>query len=84
MIQQSTNPVIATFFDREGGWIAEPPVRKTPLEDFVTVIPEIEERTLFLRFIRKILTWEPVARATSSELAEDEWLTAPFRAAGIL
>ena len=32
---------------------------------------------MFLRFIRKILTWDPEVRATSNELIQDEWLMSP-------
>lgn len=84
MIQQSTNPVIATFFDQEGEWIAEPPIRETHFEEFVTVIQPGEEKTQFLNFIKKILTWDPARRANSAELFEDEWLTAPLKATGVL
>nr|POE56215.1 putative serine/threonine-protein kinase dyrk2 [Quercus suber] len=84
MIQKSANPVIATFFDEKGTWIADPPIQKTSFEDFVTVIEPGEEKTLFLNFIRKIFTWDPRSRANSAELFEDEWLTAPFKVMGIL
>ena len=60
-----------------GNWISEPPITQTSLEDFVTVIPPGEERDMFLRFIRKILTWDPEVRATSNELIQDEWLMSP-------
>lgn len=84
MIRQSANPIIATFFDEEGGWIAEPPIPTTCFEDFVTVIPPGEEKTQFLQFIRKILTWDPAQRANSAELFGDEWLVAPFKTTGVL
>lgn len=32
---------------------------------------------MFLRFIRKLLTWDPEVRATSNELILDEWLMTP-------
>lgn len=32
---------------------------------------------MFLRFIRKILTWDPEVRATSNELIQDEWRMSP-------
>ena len=32
---------------------------------------------MFLKFIRKILTWDPEVRATSSEIIQDEWLMKP-------
>ncbi|KAJ5956260.1 protein kinase [Penicillium viridicatum] len=42
-----------------GNWVSELPIPKTSLEDFVTTIPPGEEKDQFLRFIRKILTWDP-------------------------
>lgn len=32
---------------------------------------------MFLRFIRKVLTWDPEVRATSNELILDDWLMRP-------
>ncbi|KAJ5796120.1 protein kinase [Penicillium psychrosexuale] len=61
-----------------GNWISEPPIPKTSLEDFVTTIPPGEEKDQFLRFIRKILTWDPEVRATANEIIPDEWLMRPF------
>jgi len=60
-----------------GNWISEPPIPKTSFEDFVTNIPPGEEKDMFLRFIRKMLTWDPEVRATSSEIIQDEWLMKP-------
>ncbi|KKZ61113.1 hypothetical protein EMCG_04258 [[Emmonsia] crescens] len=72
IIRQS--PLFSTYFDAEGNWISEPPIPKTSLEDFVTRIPPGEEKDLFLRFIRKILTWDQKVRATSYDLVLDDWL----------
>lgn len=33
-----------------------------------------EDRQLFLRFVRKMLLWEPEKRSSARELAEDEWV----------
>ncbi|KAM3417750.1 hypothetical protein BST61_g5981 [Cercospora zeina] len=77
MIQESRNPVVATLFDEEGQWTAVSPIPESSLEDFVTVLPPAEKAEL-LRFIRRILTWDPAQRATSAELFEDEWLKGPF------
>lgn len=33
-----------------------------------------EDRECFLRFMRKMLQWEPEARSCARELAEDEWI----------
>ena len=57
--------------------MAECPIPQTSLEEFVTVIPPGEEKEVFLRFIRKMLTWDPEPRAPANELFEDEWLMRP-------
>ncbi|KZN92551.1 Serine/threonine-protein kinase [Penicillium chrysogenum] len=76
IIQNS--PLFSTYFDAQGNWVSEVPVPKTSLEDFVTTIPPGEEKDQFLRFIRKVLTWDPEVRATSNEIIPDEWLMRPF------
>ncbi|KAL4892650.1 protein kinase [Aspergillus ambiguus] len=78
IIQQS--PLFSTYFDADWNWISEPPVPKTSLEDFVTTIPPGEEKDQFMRFIQKILTWDPEVRATSNEIIPDEWLMMPVEA----
>ncbi|KAH7392021.1 kinase-like domain-containing protein [Phaeosphaeria sp. MPI-PUGE-AT-0046c] len=45
----------------------------TPLEERATCL-EGEERVCFLRFMRKMLQWEPEKRSSARELAEDEWI----------
>ncbi len=47
------------------------------MEEFVATITPGEEKAKFLRFIRKMLTWDADARGTSDDLAEDEWLMTP-------
>ncbi|KAH8429436.1 uncharacterized protein LDX57_007099 [Aspergillus melleus] len=77
MIQNS--PLFSTYFDEKGNWIlSEASIPKTSFEDFVTTIPPGEEKDLFLKFIRKMLAWDPEARATANEIIEDEWLQRPF------
>jgi serine/threonine-protein kinase SRPK3 len=44
-----------------------------PLEDRETNL-ESKERECFLRFMRKMLQWEPQKRSSARELAEDEWI----------
>ena len=44
-----------------------------PLEERITVLGG-EDRDLFLRFMRKMLQWEPEKRSTAAELAQDEWI----------
>jgi serine/threonine protein kinase len=36
---------------------------------------EGEEKGKFIRFIKRMLKWDPDERATASELLEDPWLT---------
>ncbi|CRL21622.1 Serine/threonine-protein kinase DCLK [Penicillium camemberti] len=76
IIQNS--PLFSTYFDAQGNWVSELPVPEASLEDFVTTIPPGEEKDQFLRFIRKILTWDPEVRATSNQIILDEWLMRPF------
>ncbi|KAK3113767.1 hypothetical protein LTR53_008600 [Teratosphaeriaceae sp. CCFEE 6253] len=74
MIQKS--PSCQRYFDENGEWSeADCPIPLTCLEEFVTIIPPGEEKDLFLKFIRKMLTWDPEPRSTSNELLVDEWLT---------
>ncbi|EEP82159.1 predicted protein [Uncinocarpus reesii 1704] len=75
IIKQS--PLFSEYFDSEGKWVCEVPIPKNSLEDFVTTFEPGEEKDQFLRFIRKMLTWDQEARATSIELISDEWLTRP-------
>ncbi|TPX22045.1 hypothetical protein DIZ76_016012 [Coccidioides immitis] len=75
MIRKS--PLFSTYFDEQGNWASEPPIPKTSFEDFVTTIPPGEEKDQFLRFIRKILIWDPKMRANSYELIQDEWMMRP-------
>lgn len=35
---------------------------------------EGEERAKFLRFVGKMLQWEPSARSYAHELVDDEWI----------
>lgn len=68
---------LKVYLSMAGNWISEPPIPKTSLEDFVTIIPPGEEKDQFLRFVRKMLTWDPEARATSNDIIPDEWLMRP-------
>lgn len=58
-------------------WISEAEIPRTSLEDFVTATPSGEEKDQFLRFVRKIMTWDPAVRQNSVELIHDEWLMDP-------
>jgi serine/threonine-protein kinase SRPK3 len=44
-----------------------------PLEDRITSL-EGKDRDCFLRFMRRMLQWEPEKRSSAKELAEDEWI----------
>ncbi|CAG8254778.1 unnamed protein product [Penicillium salamii] len=45
-----------------------------PLEQRETTLEGRAEREAFLRFMRKMLQWEPSQRSSAKELAEDEWI----------
>ncbi|KAJ6189341.1 hypothetical protein N7519_004249 [Penicillium mononematosum] len=45
-----------------------------PLEERETTLEGSVEREAFLRFMRKMLQWEPGKRSSAKELAEDEWI----------
>ncbi|PWY82057.1 kinase-like protein [Aspergillus heteromorphus CBS 117.55] len=62
------NPLFTTYFDDDGNWTSDVPIPQTSLEEFVTTIPPGKEKEAFLRFIRKILTWDAEVRATSVEI----------------
>ncbi|KGO73413.1 hypothetical protein PITC_085510 [Penicillium italicum] len=48
---------------------------RVPLEKRETTLDgKMEEREAFLRFMRKMLQWEPSKRSSAKELAEDEWI----------
>jgi hypothetical protein len=47
---------------------------QVPLEERETTLEGLEEREAFLRFMRKMLQWEPCKRSSAKELAEDEWI----------
>ncbi|KAI5357810.1 Putative protein kinase [Septoria linicola] len=66
------------YFNAEGNWISNVAIPETSLEDFVVSMPPGREKTTFLCFVRKMLTWDPEARATSNELFMDEWLMTDF------
>ncbi|KAL2842488.1 kinase-like protein [Aspergillus pseudodeflectus] len=75
MVQKS--PLFPTYFEERGNWISEPAIPKLSLEDFITTIPPGEEKDLFLKFIRSLLTWDPDTRASANGIIPDEWLMRP-------
>lgn len=44
------------------------PIPDFSLEDWVTAIPSGEDKVRFIRFMRRILVWDAMERATSSDL----------------
>ena len=44
------------------------------LEERETTLEGKVEREAFLKFMRKMLQWEPVKRSSAKELAKDEWI----------
>ncbi|SMY20667.1 unnamed protein product [Zymoseptoria tritici ST99CH_1A5] len=66
------------FFSEQGELVAGLPLSgPRPLEQRETTIQDggdVEDRECFLRFMRKMLQWEPEKRSTARELADDEWI----------
>ncbi|KAF1949849.1 kinase-like protein [Byssothecium circinans] len=66
------------FFSATGEFCGGIPVPESaPLEQRETSLQgedEKEESDCFLRFMRKMLQWEPEKRSSARELAEDEWI----------
>lgn len=44
--------------------------------DFETSVSQIsgEEKRMFIKFVKKMITWEPKDRKTAKELLDDPWL----------
>ncbi|PWY75346.1 kinase-like protein [Aspergillus sclerotioniger CBS 115572] len=61
------------FFDGEGNWKAD---IKIPTESLEMLEGNLsgESQQLFLRFLRKMLTWKAEERASARELLDDPWL----------
>ncbi|KAJ5230618.1 hypothetical protein N7489_011326 [Penicillium chrysogenum] len=63
------------FFSSEGDFLAPDLLTdQIPLEGRETTLEGSVEREAFLRFMRKMLQWEPGNRSSAKELAEDEWI----------
>lgn len=59
--------------DITGSWLGLAPIpHARTLEALET---RLKDKSSFLRFIRKTLTWMPEERATAKELLQDPWLT---------
>ncbi|CAG7975451.1 unnamed protein product [Penicillium salamii] len=64
------------FFSKQGKHFLTPQLLTdpVPLEQRETTLEGRAEREAFLRFMRKMLQWEPSQRSSAKELAEDEWI----------
>ena len=63
-----------TFTNLAGQWRGEIAVpNPTSLEES-EIILEGSNKEAFLRFVRKMIQWQPEDRQTASQLLEDEWL----------
>lgn len=62
---------------RAGRWRNEVPIPKSVAleenEDFL----EVENRDIFIRFVKGMLQWRPEDRKTAEELLQDPWLNNP-------
>ncbi|RAK92945.1 kinase-like protein [Aspergillus costaricaensis CBS 115574] len=62
------------FWDRDGNWKSHVEIPGGSLDDRVTQL-EGDSKRLFLRFLRKTLSWVPGERPSARELLmEDEWV----------
>ncbi|KAJ5542475.1 hypothetical protein N7535_004896, partial [Penicillium sp. DV-2018c] len=62
----------ADFWDEQGTWLSLAPIpRNRTMEALET---RLEDKTGFLRFMRRALTWLPEERSTAKELLQDPWL----------
>ncbi|KAJ5719323.1 kinase-like protein [Penicillium malachiteum] len=63
------------FFSNEGDFLNRDLLTGlVPLEQRETTLAGTAERKAFLRFMRKMLQWEPGKRSSAKELAENEWI----------
>ncbi|GAB7322923.1 hypothetical protein MBLNU13_g05463t1 [Cladosporium sp. NU13] len=66
------------FFSEAGIFSAGTPIPPSrPLDDRESPLQgekDKEDREVFLRFMRKMLQWEPETRSSAQELAEDGWI----------
>ncbi|KAL3483784.1 hypothetical protein BJX62DRAFT_230734 [Aspergillus germanicus] len=63
--------------DRIHGQYVLPLVLAQYIGTFVTTIPPGQEKDIFLKFIRNLLTWDPETRASANGIIPDEWLMRP-------
>ncbi|OAA66925.1 protein kinase domain-containing protein [Niveomyces insectorum RCEF 264] len=61
------------YWDEHGNWSQFVPIpNEKTLEASET---KLKDKDAFLRFMRRVLTWDPDARPTARELLQDPWLT---------
>ncbi|QKX62240.1 uncharacterized protein TRUGW13939_09399 [Talaromyces rugulosus] len=57
----------------DGNWLSLAPIPDN--RTIETLETQLENKTEFLRFLRRSLTWMPEKRATAKKLLQDPWLT---------
>lgn len=63
----------ADFWNEKGDWLGLAPI---PYDRTMEALESrLDDKSGFLRFIRRTLTWLPESRATAKELLQDPWLT---------
>jgi serine/threonine-protein kinase SRPK3 len=62
-----------SFFDESGEFTADVEIPTTSLEEEMKSL-EGEEKSSFLKFLRRMLRWRPEDRATAGELVEEPWI----------
>ncbi|ODM20524.1 hypothetical protein SI65_03577 [Aspergillus cristatus] len=63
----------ADFWDEQGNWSGLAPIPHDRILEALET--RLEDKTAFLRFIRRTLAWIPEERRTAKELLQDPWLT---------
>ncbi|KAH7306019.1 kinase-like domain-containing protein [Stachybotrys elegans] len=62
----------ADFWDEHGNWLGLAPIpANRSLEELET---RLKSPSLFIAFLRRVLTWTPEERPTAKELLQDPWL----------
>ena len=75
LLEQSRDPhrFRAGSFGENGQWKNKLPMTEMSLESEESKL-EGQDKVEFLRFMRRILQWDPDMRPTAEELCEDPWL----------
>ncbi|KAL1873370.1 hypothetical protein Plec18167_006421 [Paecilomyces lecythidis] len=63
----------AEFWDDKGEWLGLAPIPES--RTFESLESRLKDKSGFLQFVRRTLTWMPEQRATARELLKDPWLT---------